>query len=139
MKPFKLSFIIDNNPELVLSVLKAFRNDPELSKTFEGSIKNGLISGTYSMLALINGMVIGYVKVEGVYSKEKGDLTIEIKPNLLFWFLHLFLLIGGVFAAFISTEKWIVNSFLIVFSALLILFFFIDSNSFIKKLKHIKV
>lgn len=69
MKPFKISFIIENNPELVLSVLKALRNDPELSKTFEGSIKNGIISGSYSMLALINGMVIGYFIVDGVYSK----------------------------------------------------------------------
>lgn len=122
---------------LVLSVLKALRKDPELSKTFEGSIKNGMISGAYSMLGLINGMVIGYLKVEGVYSKEKGDLTIEIKPNLLFWFLHLFLLMGGVFAAFLSTEKRILISFSIVFSALLILFYFIDTNSFIKKLKQI--
>lgn len=138
MKPFKLSFIIENNPDLVLSVLKALRNDYELSKTFEGSIKNGIISGTFSMLALINGMVIGFLKVEGVYSKEKGELTIEIKPNMLYWILQVLFTSFLLSVALFSKEGLVSIIILIVFSSISYLVFYLESKTLLNKLNRLK-
>jgi hypothetical protein len=95
----KKKFEIIDNPKLVNAVLVAHKSHSHLSKTFEGTAKNGVLQGRYSELALVNGIVLGYLKVQGRYDLVKGDMKIEILPNTLFWAMQFFALLG-VYSAF---------------------------------------
>ncbi|NVK64488.1 MAG: hypothetical protein HWE22_07855 [Flavobacteriales bacterium] len=137
----KRTFQIDNHPEKVNLILSSLRTDNHLSKTFEGTAKNGSLVGFYTNLALINGLVIGYVKVKGQYDSKKGDLKLEIVPSNLFWFVISFAVIVISVLAYKGLKgenMFFIGSFLFAFMALVwTLAFFLEGRSFIRHMHRI--
>jgi hypothetical protein len=137
----KRTLEIVQKPEQVANILTSLRKDNHLSKTFEGTTKNGLLSGFYTNLALINGLVIGYVKIRGQYDRKQGDLKFEIVPSNLYWIVLTFaILIIGFF-----TYKGLTESKLLFIGSLVFLImafgwtlaFVLESKSFIKHINRI--
>ena len=130
-----------NKPEQINNILRSLRKDHHLSKTFEGSAKNGLLSGFYTNLALINGLVIGYVKIKGLYDRDKGDLKLEVIPSNLYWIVMTFALLGMAILTYkglAENKMYFIGSFLFLFMALgWTLAFVLESKSFIKHIKRI--
>ena len=80
----KRTLEIVNKPEQVANILTSLRRDNYLSKTFEGTAKNGLLRGFYTKIALYNsGVVIGYVKIKGQYDLNEGNLKLDVDPSNL--------------------------------------------------------
>lgn len=137
----KRTLEILNKPEQVANILTSLRKDNHLAKTFEGTAKNGLLSGFYTNLALINGVVIGYVKIKGQYDRDKGDLKFEIVPSNLYWIVLTFaiLVIGFLTYKGLSENKmFFIGSFLFLIMALgWTLAFVLESKSFTRHIKRI--
>ncbi len=137
----KRTFEILNNPEQVSIILTSLRKDNHLSKTFEGTAKNGSLSGFYTNLALINGMVIGYVKIKGQYDLDKGDLKLEVVPSNLYWIALTFAFVAITFLSYkgLTQDKLnlIVALLLILMPLGWTLAFILESKSFIKEIKRI--
>lgn len=83
-------FHIINNTSQVKTLCKALIHDDYFAKTFDGKVKNNEIAGFYSNLAQANTLVIGFIKVEGSYNLEKGNLELKLTISRLFLFLLLF-------------------------------------------------
>ena len=129
----KRTFELTKEPGKVGEILLSLRKDRHLSKTFEGTPKNGLLDGYYTNLALINGMVISYVKIKGNYERKSGDLKLAVVPGNLYWAMMVF----HILALSILAYKGI-GSFLFLFMALAItVAFIIESRSFIKHMERI--
>jgi hypothetical protein len=134
----KKTFSIKQNPEQVKTILTSLTADYHFSKTFEGKIKNGYLSGLYTNLALVNSMVIGYVKIKGDYDLEKGDLKIVVFPSILFWAVSNFILIGSTILFFQGdSSDYIGAFFLVLFEIVTYIIFLIESWSFIKNIKRL--
>ncbi len=69
---------------MVKALLVAHKHDYTLKDHFEGTAKDGILKGYYSGMPLWRTL-IGYVGIHGNYDLEKGDLKIEVAPNLFFW------------------------------------------------------
>lgn len=134
-------FEIKNDPEAIKRILSQLKIDKHLSKTFEGTAINGTLKGFYTNLALINGIVIGYVKIKGTYDLKTGCLKIKTIPSILFWLLILLSFFAGFTLLFIgikndSFEKF--GSLVFVFMAIAISFaYFFESRSFYKNIHRI--
>ncbi len=137
----KRTFEILNKPEQVANFLTSLRQDNHLAKTFEGSAKNGILEGFYSNLALINGVVLGYVKIRGKYDRDKGDLKFEIVPGNLYWIVLIFaILVIGVltYKGLTGNKMFFIGSFLFLIIALgWTLAFVLEGKSFIRHIKRI--
>jgi hypothetical protein len=136
----KKKFEIIDNPKLVNAVLVAHKSHSHLSKTFEGTAKNGVLQGRYSELALVNGIVLGYLKVQGRYDLVKGDMKIEILPNTLFWAMQFFALLGVSIFSFLGIKdhpSFIGTGFFLFFSLLILIFINRDSKGYLFQLKRI--
>ena len=137
----KKSIEILNHPEQVRAVLSSLRNDSHLSKTFEGNAKNGVLSGFYTNLALINDMVIGYVKIKGIYDSDKGDLNIQIVPSNLFWLVIAFITIPfglSIYKGVTENNMIFIGSLVCVILAFgWTIAFILESKSFIKHINRI--
>lgn len=134
----KKTFSIKQNPEQVKTILTSLTADYHFSKTFEGKIKNGYLSGLYTNLALVNGMVIGYVKIKGDYDLEKGDLKIVVFPSILFWAVCIFVLIGNTILFFQRDSSSNIGAFFIIlFGIVNYIVYLAESWSFIKNIKRI--
>src|SRR3989338_2010819 len=118
------TFEIVKEPEKVKTILSSLRKDDHLSKTFEGEAKNGFLTGMYTNLALINSLVIGYVKVKGNYNLTAGNLTIHVVPSKLFWFMYAFIFISMVVLKN-SSEQHLIGTMLFAFMAIIIAFTYI--------------
>jgi hypothetical protein len=135
----KRIFEIKKKPIKVNKILISLRNDNHLSKTFEGTVKNGFLNGFYTNLALISGMVIGYIKIEGQYNLSNGDLKVEVISSKLFWVVIVFNLI----AIILLTNVWLngdnigLIGFLLFLTLVLLISvaFFLDSRSLLNNLK----
>ena len=132
----KRTFEIENEPEKVNKILTSLRKDNHLSKTFEGIAKNGCLAGFYTNLALLNGMVIGYVKVKGKYDQTDGYLKIEVVPSNLFWTVISFCVVAITILTYnglTENNMFLIGSFLFLFMALgITVAFILESRSFIK-------
>ena len=137
----KRTFELTKEPGKVGEILLSLRKDRHLSKTFEGTPKNGLLDGYYTNLALINGMVISYVKIKGNYERKSGDLKLAVVPGNLYWAMMVFHIVALSILAYkgISSDKQLlIGSFLFLFMALAItVAFIIESRSFIKHMERI--
>lgn len=137
----KRTFEIEKVPEKTDKILTSLRKDQHLSQTFEGSASNGRLKGFYTNLALINKMVIGYVKIKGQYDREKGDLRIVVIPSNLYWVVIIFSLIATITLAYegIIREKLIlIGSFLfLLFGFVITVAYLLESKSFIKHIERI--
>lgn len=135
----KRTFEIEKEPEKVNKILTSLSKDKHLSQTFEGSAINGCLNGFYTNLALINGMVIGYVKIKGQYDRDKGDLKIKVIPSNLYWIVIAF----SIIAITILTYKGMTEDKLILIGSVVFLFialvitvaFLLESRSFIKNIR----
>ena len=126
------------------TILTALRKDNHLSKTFDGSAKNGVISGFYTNIALFNGgMVIGYVKIKGQYNRDKGDLSFEIVPSNVYWLVLIF----AIGAIGFLTYKGLTEDNMLFMGAFLFLFLILgwtlahmlEGRHFIKHIKRISI
>lgn len=137
----KLNFEIDDEPENVNLLLSNFTKDDHLSKTFEGTIKDGRIEGIYTNLALINGLVIGYTKIRGKYDLEKGQVSLRFLPSNLFWLAISFSISAIIIFSLKNFESSISKMVGCIFfsslGTLFTLFFFIEGQSFIKQIKRV--
>ena len=132
---------IEKEPGKVDKILHSLSKDRHLSKTFEGTAKAGRLTGHYTNLALINGMVIGYVKIKGNYERKSGNLKMVVVPGNLYWVVIAF----NIFAVSLLTYESIsgdklllIGSVLFLFMALVItLAFLIESRSFLKHMERI--
>jgi hypothetical protein len=135
----KRTLEILNKPEQVDKILTSLRKDAHFAKTFEGSAKNGFLDGFYTNLALINGMIIGYVKIRGQYDRDKGDLRIEVVPGNLYWIVMVFAVMVIAFLTYrglIENTQFLIGSSLFFFIALgWTIAFVLESKSFIKHIK----
>ncbi len=137
----KRTLDIINKPEQVKSILTSIRKDDHFAKTFEGITENGLLNGFYTNLALINGVVIGYVKIKGQYNRDKGDLKLEVVPGNLYWIILTLALLVFAFL----TYKGITENKMFYIGSLLFLFmvlgwtiaFVLESKSFMKHINRI--
>ena len=117
----KSTLEINGQPEKVQAILSALRKDQHLSKTFEGSAKDGLLTGFYTNLALINGLVLGYVKIKGLYDLTNGNLTVKVVPSNLFWVVVSFaILVISIltYKGITESKMYFVGSCLFAFIAL---------------------
>jgi hypothetical protein len=97
-------------------------------------------SRRYSELALVNGIVLGYLKVQGRYDLVKGDMKIEILPNTLFWAMQFFALLGVSIFSFLGIKdhpSFIGTGFFLFFSLLILIFINRDSKGYLFQLKRI--
>jgi hypothetical protein len=137
----KRTLKIENEPDKVNRILTSLKKDNHLSKTFEGSAKNGYLTGFYTQLALINGMVIGYVKIKGQYLREKGNLKLEVIPSNLYWVVIAFDLIAITILTYkgITEDKiGFIGSFLFLIIALIFTIAYkLESKSFLKHIERI--
>jgi hypothetical protein len=137
----KRTLEILKKPEQVSNILILLRKDNHLSKTFEGTMKNGSLTGFYTNLALINGMVMGYVKIKGQYDRNKGNLKLEIVPSNLYWLVLTFAVVAGVclsYEGLTESKMFFIGSFLFLFMALgWTLAFILESKSFMKHIQRI--
>jgi VIT1/CCC1 family predicted Fe2+/Mn2+ transporter len=129
---------LEKEPEKVKGILHSLTNEHHFSKTFEGTIRNGVLEGYYTNLALIHGIVVGYVKIKGTYDRKRGDLTLTIFPGNLYWIVIAFIAVALSILTYkgITEDKTIlIGSFLLLFMALAITFaFFLESRSFIQRI-----
>jgi uncharacterized membrane protein len=137
----KRTLEILNKPEQVANILTSLRKDNHIAKTFEGTAKNGYLKGFYTNLALINGVVIGYVKIRGQYNRDKGDLKLEIVPSNLYWIVLTFaiLVIGFLTCKGLTENKiFFIGSFLFLIMALgWTLAFVLEGKSFMRHINRI--
>lgn len=121
--------------------MASLKKDQHLSQTFEGSIKNGKLSGFYTNLALVNKMVIGYVKIKGQYNRVKGDLKVEAIPGNLYWIVIIFCIISITVLTYegIAKDKlMLIGSLLfLVFAFVITIIYLVESRSFIRQLNRI--
>ena len=130
------TFEIINQPEQVKTILSSLRKDDHLSKTFEGTAENGLLTGFYTNLALVNGMVIGYVKIKGHYNIDQGNLNLQVVPSRLYWVAMLFnitCLTLLSYQGFAGDRGALIGSFLFGFMALAnTIIYLLGRRSFLK-------
>lgn len=135
------SFVINNAPEKVKSLITSFRSDQHLSKTFDVEAKNGKLIGFYTNLAKYNGVVVGYVRVKGNYNHEKGNMNLSVKPSNLFWLVSAFMLYPLIWTIYKSlTENILFLMGTLICSVLILgwtLAFYFERRSFIKHLNRV--
>jgi len=131
-----------NKPEQVANILTSLRRDNYLSKTFEGTAKNGLLRGFYTKIALYNsGVVIGYVKIKGQYDLNEGNLKLDVAPSNLYWIVMALSVVVVVFLTYKGinqNEVFLMGSFLFLFMALgWTIAFVVESKRFMKHIHRI--
>ncbi len=135
-KLLKRTLDIEETPERLKSLLIQIKKDVHLSETFEGTINAGRINGFYTNLALINGMVIGDVKISGEYDLSAGKAQFRVKPSNLFWLVQLFCLLG--FSLLAYKVNALAAMFFVFFSLVKTLIYLLESRSFINEVKRIE-
>ena len=137
----KRSIKIENEPEKVKEVLSSLATDKHFVKTFEGTATRGMLAGLYTNLALINGLVIGYVKVKGHYDLTKGDLLIKVIPSKLYWLVINFNVVGITIFTYLGSSEHkeiYIGSLLFLFMAAgITIAFLLESRIFIKHIRRI--
>lgn len=90
-------------------------------------------------MALVNGIVIGYVKISGTYDLDKGNLNLVVKPSLLFLMtaiLNFILTSFILYPAFIGKQiEYLGVIFIQGFTLLILLIYLIEKSSFIRRIK----
>jgi len=136
-------FEIENKPEKVKKVLSGLSTDTHLSKTFEGTLRNGDLIGFYTNLALVNGMVIGYVKIKGKYDIDKGVLSLRVIPSNLFWLVIVFFMVSSVllmYKGIIGGGQSMLGFYVIAsFIPLFTIAFLLEKKSFLKHINRVSI
>lgn len=130
----KLTLI--DKPLIIEKVIREMKSDSYLKTCFEGEIKEGLIIGQFTRLALLNGMVIGYTKVLGEYNLEKGELKLITKPNVLFYLLSVLVILGFTIQSYLMQLDFVLFFPFILIIAWLISSYF-DGRALVLKVKSI--
>lgn len=132
---------IHNHPEIIRKTLLQLKKDAYFSKTFEGIIARGIIRGNYTWLATVNGIVIGYVRVTGTYSLQKGEMQIRTSPSGLYWVVMAFVIGAGLLKAFFdgatNPKPAYVNLLIFLFAALVHLIYRLECMGFFRHFSRI--
>ena len=129
---------IHSTPEAIKQLLTSLKSDVHFSKTFEGTAKNGKLSGSYSNMVSFNGLVIGYVKIIGTYDLKDGRIQIKAVPNMLFWLVIGFFLTAAILLSskgfLYESSEFVVSLVLIFFVIILVVLFLIEKWIFYKEI-----
>lgn len=137
----KRTLEIKGEPEKVTKILTSLRSDSFFSKTFEGTAKNGILEGHYTALGFLRGYVVGFVKINGMYDKTRGDIRLMTVPSNVFWisFIFSFLAMGILFYVGVTKNSAaLIGAILFLVLALVYaIAFLIESHVFLKRLRRL--